>query len=98
LAAGMLGGVSIYFATAGDDPGKPGAKAANPGPDSPPAQRADDKPRTPAVTAEDAGDKDPLARKFGAVVNAPGLPLSELFDKIEDDTELVVRVDVAAFR
>jgi RNA polymerase sigma factor (sigma-70 family) len=39
-----------------------------------------------------------LDRPFGVPVPAQGLSVRELFEHVEDQTELVVRVDVAAFR
>lgn len=39
-----------------------------------------------------------LDRPFGVPVPAQGLSVRELFENVEDQTDLVVRVDVAAFR
>jgi hypothetical protein len=102
IALGVLGGAGagIYFATAAD-PAKPVARAVDqplppelPAPALPIANRA-----APDANADpEAKGAAALLKPFGGRVPAEGIKLAEVFDRIEAQTDLVVRVDVAAFR
>jgi RNA polymerase sigma factor (sigma-70 family) len=102
IALGVLGGAGagIYFATAAD-PAKPVAKTADqpllpekPAPAIPVANRA-----APDANADpDAKTAAALLKPFGGRVPPDGIKLDEVLDRIEAQTDLVVRVDVAAFR
>jgi RNA polymerase sigma factor (sigma-70 family) len=101
LALGLVGGVGagVYYATAADpqQPEKPEKAAA----------KAADLPEVPGAPAQ-AKAKDPekadaaaaaaLDRPFGLKIGGQAIPLKELLEQIEDQTDLVLRVDVAAFR
>jgi hypothetical protein len=104
LALGLLGGAGagVYFATAAEPPG-PVVRAAEPvpGPVQNPAVPAD--PARPEARAEAAADGPApgvaaLLKPFGKEVPPEGVKLEELFERIENQTGLVLRVDVAAFR
>jgi hypothetical protein len=106
LALGLLGtaGAGIFLgqtpeklpaaapAQKADPPAKeePGAPAKV----NPPAKASTAQTPTPAGTK---GTTAVLDEKLGVEVSG-GIPLRELFDLIEERTDLVVRVDVAAFR
>ena len=101
MTLGLFGGVGagIYFATAADDPAKPAAAASDPKPAKPVVPPAPEFPKLDAAPLEDAkGTAAALARPFGVPVGPEGTPVEELLERIEKDTDLVVRVDVAAFR
>jgi len=101
LPSGFWAGTAtgIYFATAADPP-KPIDKQV--------AKTDDASPTTNKLpvsvgTAEPAGDTDPLQRPLKGLQNVllkfpDGIPLENLFKMIEDETDLIIRVDVAAFR
>jgi hypothetical protein len=102
IALGVLGGAGagIYFATAAD-PAKPVAKTADqplspeiPAHALPIANRA-----APDANADpEAKAAAALLKPFGGRVPPDGIKLDEVLDRIEAQTDLVVRVDVAAFR
>jgi RNA polymerase sigma factor (sigma-70 family) len=107
VAIGLLGGTAtgIYFATAADPP-KPAEKQVAKTEDASPATN-----KLPALvsTAEPAGNTDPLQRPLKGLQNvlsklppdgemSDGIKLEGLFSLIENETDLVIRVDVAAFR
>jgi RNA polymerase sigma factor (sigma-70 family) len=99
IALGLLGsaGAGIYIVTAGE-PAKPVAKAAEPKVLLPAV--AEDKVVAPPAAAAPDGPKGTAAALDKPIGNplAAGVPMKELLDEIEDKTELIVRVDVAAFR
>ena len=106
VTLGVLGGAGagVYFATAADDPARPVAKvAADPQAKTPvPADKPADptqpaKDAKPADRPEDARTAATLAKPFGLKIGGP-VDLRSLLEQIEDTTDLVVRVDVAAFR
>ena len=97
VVLGLIGGTGagIYFAAAAD-PVPPVARAANP--TTVPEQPKADAPARPDAKAEPRPDGEtallkPCGKGVGAVTE-----LKELFDQIESQTNLVLRVDVAAFR
>jgi RNA polymerase sigma factor (sigma-70 family) len=93
IALGLLGGAGagVYLATAAD-PARP-AKSADP-----PAAKADGQlAAEPSAAQADAKGAAALDRPFGVKVDG-GIPMGELLTRIEELTDLVVRVDVAAFR
>lgn len=103
VAIGLLGGTAtgIYLAAAAD-PAKsnenPVAKSEDPSPTV-------NKPAADVANAEPAGDSDPLQKPLKGIREAitrnaknKGLPLEDLFKLIEDETDMIIRVDVAAFR
>ncbi len=105
IVLGLAGGTGtgIYFATAAD-PANPIAKAdvkaateAPPAaaPDAPPA-KTEAKPDVPAKDAPVKGAAA-LQKPFGQVV-AEGTKLEDILGKIEEQTDLVLRVDMAAFQ
>jgi RNA polymerase sigma factor (sigma-70 family) len=103
VALGLLGGAGagIYFATAADEPPKPGAAAAEPQQppgDKPPAENTTRPEQKPKGNPNDVVGAEALNVPFGLVVPEDGIPLGELLHRIEARTELVVRVDVAAFK
>lgn len=103
LALGLVGGVGagIYFANAADPPAKPTVKLPE---QKQPAEEARPTPATTKPveeTAPTAGLADPgaaLSQPLGEDFPADGISLGELLHFIEDRAELVIRVDVAAFR
>jgi RNA polymerase sigma factor (sigma-70 family) len=102
LTLGLFGsvGAGIYFATAAEKPGTPVVAAQNAKPAKPAVPPAPAAPAPDAVAVADADKPAPagtLLKPFG-VPGGDGIPLAELLDRIEKDTELIVRVDVAAFR
>jgi RNA polymerase sigma factor (sigma-70 family) len=105
LTLGLFGGVGagIYFATAADDPAKAVAAAQDAKPAKPAEKPA--VPPSPAVPeAAPVADADKpaaagaLLKPFGAELPADGVPVESILERIERDAELIVRVDVAAFR
>ncbi|VTT99049.1 sigma-70 family rna polymerase sigma factor : RNA polymerase sigma factor, sigma-70 family OS=Singulisphaera acidiphila (strain ATCC BAA-1392 / DSM 18658 / VKM B-2454 / MOB10) GN=Sinac_6419 PE=4 SV=1: Sigma70_r2: Sigma70_r4_2 [Gemmataceae bacterium] len=103
VALGVLGGAGagVYFADAGDPP-TPAAKvpAEKLLADAAPPQKAkfpDPAAAAPSVKS-DAGALA-LQKPFGVKLDAKdGTALEEVLERIEDNSDLVVRVDVAAFR
>ncbi|HEX4609348.1 MAG TPA: RNA polymerase sigma factor [Urbifossiella sp.] len=100
---GLLGtaGAGAYLAAAPDPAAATtAAQKADPLPAAPAKAEA-----APAVVEQTApapvggkGTAGALERRFGQKLPPNGVPLRELLDSIEDETELVIRVDVAAFR
>lgn len=95
LAVGLLGSAAgFYLAPAADRPqaGLPLAGPATPAADEvQPAKKEED------LTAPDKGT-DTLDKLFPLKVGDNGVPLGELFGAVEDSSDVVIRVDVAAFR
>jgi RNA polymerase sigma factor (sigma-70 family) len=103
VALGVLGtaGAGIYFASAAD-PAQPGEKSAEQKPEpkfvepqptppvAPPTRAA-----SPPALEEGAAA---LLKPFGAVIQSGNVPMEDIFKRIEEQTHLVVRIDVAAFR
>jgi RNA polymerase sigma factor (sigma-70 family) len=103
LALGVIGGAGagVYFADAGDPP-TPAAKvpAEKLLADAAPPQKAKapDPAAAPPAAKGDAGALA-LQKPFGVKLDAvDGTALEEVLERIEDNSDLVVRVDVAAFR
>ncbi|QDU18702.1 RNA polymerase sigma factor [Urbifossiella limnaea] len=99
LAVGLLGtaGAGMYL-TAAPEPSPVAAAAQEPKQDAPPAKKkADPVPQKWPTPAGALAVAALLDEKFGKEV-PNGTPLRELLDDIEERTELIVRVDVAAFR
>jgi len=101
VAIGLLGGTAtgIYFATAADPPKPAGNQVAKTEDASPTTNKLP----VSVGTTELAGDTDPFQRPLKGLQNVllkfpDGIPLENLFRQIEDDTDLIIRVDVAAFR
>ncbi|MFO0796880.1 MAG: RNA polymerase sigma factor [Gemmataceae bacterium] len=100
LAVGLLGtaGAGMYLSAA-PEPATVAAAAQEPKKDAPPAKKAEPAPALRPAPPEGALEVvAALNQKFGKELNPGGTPLRELLDDIEDMTELIVRVDVAAFR
>jgi RNA polymerase sigma factor (sigma-70 family) len=97
VALGLMGGAGagLYLATAAE-PVKGAAKAPEPKP-APPAPPAD-KPVGAEEKANAAAPTALLLKPIGKGLDPGGAPLEEIFARIEEQTELIVRVDVAAFR
>ena len=103
MALGVLGGAGagVYFADAGDPP-TPAAKvpAEKLLADAAPPQKAKvpDPAAAPPSVKSDASALA-LQKPFGVKLDAvDGTPLEKVLERIEDNSDLVVRVDVAAFR
>jgi hypothetical protein len=98
IAVGLLGGAGIYFASAADDPAQPMAKGSDPKhasvdgkiPPAPANLNAEKKPGEPGAAA--------LLKPYGKPVPEKGIKMQDLLATVEDQTGLIVRVDVAAFR
>jgi RNA polymerase sigma factor (sigma-70 family) len=100
IAIGLLGGTAtgIYFATANADPPKPVANQEVKSQDI--VAPATEKSISAVATAEPGSDSAPLLKplknlKLGAMGS---MKMQNLFALVEDETDLVVRVDVGAFR
>ncbi|HYH66018.1 MAG TPA: sigma-70 family RNA polymerase sigma factor, partial [Urbifossiella sp.] len=100
LAVGLLGtaGAGFYLSAApAQEPktadGLPAQKA-----DAPPKKKADPAPAKKAAPEGKLEGTAILDRTLGGQRNPDGAGLREWLDLIEDQTELIVRVDVAAFR
>jgi len=97
MVLGLVGGTGagIYFATAAE-PVLPVTQDAAPAPATePPKTGAPDRPDAKAEPRPDG--EMALLKPFGKKVAEP-VKLEDLFAQIEDQTQLVLRVDVAAFR
>ncbi len=108
ITLGILGGAGagVYFATAAD-PAQPGAKApdqkAAPPAVGAPAVAPAPEPVTAPVNANEnaappASGAAALRKPIGDGLDPAGEPLEKIIKQIEEQTELIVRVDVAAFR
>lgn len=109
ITLGLLGGAgAAYFATAAD-PAKAAVARADqklPPEANPAANAAPNAAPNPAPPeANPAPNADPnatgaaaLLKPFGKVVPPEGTTLQEILTRIEDQSDLVLRVDVAAFR
>lgn len=103
VALGLLGtaGAGIYYAAAADKPMNPEVTAAEPQPPTtPPTSKSQpatpDAPITDVILQESGAGA--LAKPFGVKVPMEGASIEEVLDTIEKQTDLIVRVDVAAFR
>jgi hypothetical protein len=110
ITLGLLGGAGagLYFATAAD-PAKAVARADQKLPPEQPQANATSDPNKPAPPEAKptpaAATPDPnatgtaaLLKPFGKNVPAEGAKLEDILQLIEDQSDLVLRVDVAAFR
>ncbi|WP_439628457.1 RNA polymerase sigma factor [Gemmata sp.] len=103
LALGILGGAGagVYFADAGDPPPPAARVPAEKLPAdaaAPQKAKAPDPAAAPPAAKGDAGALA-LQKPFGVKLDAvDGTALEEVLELIEDNSDLVVRVDVAAFR
>jgi hypothetical protein len=99
-ALGVLGsaGAGIYFATAADPIRPVALSGVVPNPGAPPAAGAPREPAPQEVKTEPKRDGSAaLLKPFGREVGE-SVKLAELLSLIEDQTDLVLRVDVAAFQ
>jgi RNA polymerase sigma factor (sigma-70 family) len=101
VAIGLLGGTAtgIYLATAADPPKSVEKQVAKTDDASPTTNKLP----VSVGNAELAGDTDPLQRPLKGLQNAlsklpDGIKLEDLFRLIENETDMIIRVDVAAFR
>lgn len=107
VTLGVLGGAgaSVYFAGAAD-PGKavaktPGEKLAPAVPPPVAIVAVPEAIAAPSAAKPEAPSDGVLAlrKPFGLVVDpAAGIALEDILGRIEDQSELIIRVDVAAFR
>lgn len=99
LALGVFGaaGAGAYFAGAADPP--PQADRARAEKATPQKPKAADSVVTPAAAAAGASGEQALAKLFGKKIEGGGaVPVAQILQIVEDESDLVVRVDVAAFR
>jgi hypothetical protein len=105
IAIGLLGstGTGIYLATAADSPKQSQNQTDNT--QDTPVAIAPEKTSQSTATTENTNERDLLQRPLKALRDAfaegqltEGIALGELFAAIEKNTDLVVRVDVGAFR
>jgi RNA polymerase sigma factor (sigma-70 family) len=99
LAVGLLGtaGAGMYL-TAAPEPTPTAAAAQEPKQDALPGKKVDP-PKQKRPTPDGAlAAAAVLDEKFGVELPANATSMRELLDVVEDSTELIVRVDVAAFR
>jgi RNA polymerase sigma factor (sigma-70 family) len=101
IAIGLLGGTAtgIYLATAADPP-KQTPDQITKTQDAPLPVVAQAKTPTPATNSEPISESGPLSKPLKKLkLDATGsICLKGLFETLEDETDLIVRVDVGAFR
>jgi RNA polymerase sigma factor (sigma-70 family) len=99
LAVGLLGtaGAGMYL-TAAPEPGTAVAAVQEPKQDAPPVKKVSPAPAKKATLEGALEVAASLDQKLGVLPQPDATPLRELLELIEERTELIVRVDVAAFR